>query len=147
MEYKRDEEVMFSAAMSYRDGGPWPRLGMPSSRGLRNPGLSMGVFGIMAVATGADDPVALDRVVAALGTLAIAAVCLFAFCRPTSLEREQWLWVAALAGVNVFLVTMHRKLWAQSVIALPVMVLLAAWWLRDRRWAAFTWGLLGSLVG
>jgi hypothetical protein len=42
---------------------------------------------------------------------------------------------------------LHRKIWPPSVAPLFCVLALIGWWHRERRWGAFTWGLVGVLTG
>lgn len=60
MEWKADEIWMYETARNVADGTqPWPWLGMTSSTGLQNPGLSVWVF--IALAYVAKTPVEMVR--------------------------------------------------------------------------------------
>src|SRR5437868_8153218 len=47
MEYKGDERWTFERTQHVPGVDPWPALGMPSSVGLLNPGLSLWVFVVL----------------------------------------------------------------------------------------------------
>lgn len=143
IEYKEDERWMTQRAVR----GPVPMIGMPSGAGLRNPGLSVWAFVGLARLTGADGPVELARRVQALNVLALAMVVLGALLLVRPEEREPWLWAGALAAVNPLAVLLHRKIWAQSLLPALSAAFVLAWMRRDRRAAAFLWGLVGALLG
>ncbi len=147
IEFKGDEQWTYREAGDAARGGPWPRLGMPSGAGPRNPGASVWVFILLSRATGPGDPPALARAVQLLNIAALLALVAFAVLLVPRGEREPWLWAAALAAVNPTAVLLQRKIWAQSVLPLLTLALLAGWWKRDRFWGAFLWGLLGAAVG
>src|SRR5262249_8844333 len=69
MEYKADEIYMFEQTQKASRDEPW--LGMESGVGLRNPGMSVWIFLLLAKVTGAEEPTALCRVVMVLNIGAI----------------------------------------------------------------------------
>jgi hypothetical protein len=148
MEWKGDEIWMYETARQVADGRlPWPWLGMTSSAGLQNPGMS--VWGFVALAYVAKTPVAMVRGVQLLNILALWLI--FGFCywrlaeKPQ--ERGMWLWGIALAAVSPLAILFSRKIWAQDLLPIFCVVLLIGHWLRDRRWGAFAWGLGGAAIG
>lgn len=147
IEYKFDEKWMFEAALKVRAGGPWPWVGMQSGAGLLNPGLSVWVFVALSWLLRVDDPTQLARGVQLLNVAAVALVALYGWKKVKPPERDVWLWAAALVAVNPVAVIYHRKIWAQCVLPLFCTAFLIAWLNRGKRWGAFTWGLLGALLG
>jgi hypothetical protein len=94
-----------------------------------------------------DHPVSLARVVQWLNVTAILLQVAFAWrCVPWP-DREYWLWSAALLCVNPLAVLFHRKIWPPSVLPIFIVAFLVAWWHRERRLAAFAWGLIGAVIG
>jgi hypothetical protein len=132
-EFKADEARMVDLVRSARATGELPWLGMPTSQGVRNPGMSVWPFVALSYLFGTDG-FGLTQSVRALNVLALAAAIAFGWWRLR--DREQQLWFAGvlLAAVNPLEVVLHRKLWAQSV--LPIVALLVLWlWLdRKRSW-------------
>lgn len=143
MEYKADEAAMFARSQS----GDLPATGLPSGAGIRNPGMSVWAFVVLARGLGIHDPLALARVVAVLGVLAVVALAVFALRWVPFGEREPWLWAVGLVAVNPLQVVFERKIWAQSLLPLLSMGMLAGWWRRDTRAGALAWGLLGAWLG
>ncbi|HUY88478.1 MAG TPA: hypothetical protein VMV10_07075 [Pirellulales bacterium] len=146
MEYKADEKWTFDQTQPSSDRSfPW--LGMPSSAGMDNPGMSVWVFMALGKLLGVDDPVSLARAVQWLNVAAILLQVAFAWrCVPWP-DREFWLWSAAFLCVNPLAVLFHRKIWPPSVLPIFIVALLIAWWFRQRPWAAFAWGLVGAAIG
>ena len=79
--------------------------------------------------------------------MALVTLYVFAMRVVTDAERATWLWAIALAAVSPVVVVMERKIWAQSVLPMFVAIFWIAWWRRDRAWGAFTWGVVGALLG
>jgi 4-amino-4-deoxy-L-arabinose transferase-like glycosyltransferase len=147
IEYKGDEVWTFEHARQLLSGEAWPWLGMPSSVGLPNPGLSLWVFGGLQLLFGAQSPPELARAVQLTNVAALVLLCVLALRLVPAAEREPWLWAVALAAVNPLTVLFHRKIWPPSVLPLFLVLLLAGWWRRERRGGALLWGLTGALIG
>ncbi|HXX67845.1 MAG TPA: hypothetical protein VEK07_11715 [Polyangiaceae bacterium] len=147
MEYKGDERWSFDRSQRVGSAEPWPALGMPSSVGLCNPGLSVWVFVVLARIFGAHHPVALDRAVVACDVSAFVLLFAFVVRGMPSHEGEPWLWGLALAAVNPIAVLLERKIWAQSVLPIFCAAFLIGWLRRDRWWGALSWGVVGALLG
>lgn len=142
--YLGDESWTFTHV---RDG-PWEPLGMPSSRGLRNPGMSLWVFMVLGKIGGVSTPAGLTRCVALLGLLGHALLLVI----PLRLvddegDRKTWLWAIILSVTNPILVFLERKIWAQSVLPIFMAGIILAWMRRDTRRGAFAWGMLGAVIG
>lgn len=147
MEYKADEAWTFEHARDADFGREVPWLGMESSVGLPNPGMSLWAFIGLQRLTGATEAPGLVRAVQVANCLALVLLVVFALrCVPPP-ERVVWLWAAALVAVNPLAVLFHRKLWPPCVLPLFTLVMLWGWWRRDRRSAAFIWGLVGACLG
>src|SRR5262249_35004334 len=147
IEYKGDEYWTFQRTQAVGRTEPFPWVGMPTSAGFVNPGMSAWVFLALGKLAAAQSPPDLARAVQGLNVRALVLLVGFALRVVPREEREFWLWGAALAAVNPVAVLFHRKIWPPSVLPLFTLVLLAGWWRRERRWGAFTWGLVGALVG
>jgi hypothetical protein len=147
IEYKADEEYTFLQTQAAGGPGSFPALGMPSSAGVRNPGLSVWVFILLAKLSAAHDPVRLAQAVQGLNVVALGLLVWFAYRVVPRREREPWLWAAALAAVCPLAVLFHRKIWPPSVLPVLSLLLLLGWWRRERRRGAFLWGVLGPLMG
>lgn len=147
MEYKSDEVWTFTHVQSFwKTYFPWP-IGMGSSAGVANAGMSLWVFIALSSFVPLDDPVALARAVALLNIVAILLLAIFALKVVEPAEREPWLWSVALVSVNHFAVLFSRKIWPPDVLAIFTLAMLWAWWYRQRWWGAFFWGLLGVMLG
>ncbi|HUO13180.1 MAG TPA: hypothetical protein VMU37_10545 [Caulobacteraceae bacterium] len=145
IEYKSDERGFFESAHAIAAGGPWPWIGFPSSVGAPASPLPNWIFALMARLFGAPTPPDLARCVQALNVVALGVFAGGAM-RMASPWRAAWLWAAALWAVNPVAVILERKIWNPSLLPLPVVLLIFAWLQRKRWWAAFGWGLLGSLI-
>ncbi len=146
IEWKTDERWTFDQAMAMLAGGPWPPIGMPSSVGSPNPGLSLwaltGLAGLVGAKTGPD----LARAVQLLNCLALLALTAFAFLVVRKEKREPWLWAVALWALNPVAMVYERKIWPPSILPLATIGLIWAWWYRRKPAAAFAWGALGALM-
>jgi hypothetical protein len=147
MEYKADEQWTYERATRIPSQEPWPLIGMTSSIGLPNPGLSVLLFVGLAKVRAIRSPVDLAASVAALNVAGLVLVFLFAAWFVGDEEREAWQWGGALAAVSPFAVLLQRKIWAQSALPLFSMLFLLGWWCRDRRWGALLWGFVGACLG
>ncbi len=146
MEYKADEVWTFEQTQP-DPRRPFPWLGMPTSMGMENPGMSVWIFMALSRVFRVDDPPSLARVVQALSIVAIGLQVLLAWRWAPRADREAWLWSAALLSVNPLAVLFHRKIWPPSVLPIFISLMLIAWWRRERRLGAFAWGLIGALIG
>lgn len=146
MEYKLDERWLFEHARALLDGGPWPWIGIASSMGPPNPGLSLWVFAGLGFAFGADSPPELARAVQLLNCAALIALVLFATTRRTGEMRERWLWAAALWAANPLALIFERKIWPPSVLPLAAIALIAAWWYRRQWIAGFLCAMIAALM-
>jgi hypothetical protein len=147
IEWKHDERFMFERSQHVGVDEPWSMLGMPSGVGLRNAGLSIWIFVGLARVLHVTTPSGLAMAVAALGVVALATTYLFAQRIIVERERPAWLWAIALAAVSPTAIMIERKIWAQSVLPVFVVLFWLGWWRRDRVWGAFTWGVVGALLG
>jgi hypothetical protein len=146
MEWKADEQIMFRRAQEVARTSRWPWTGMSSGVGTPNPGMSLWAFAALSRIASAERPEDLVRAVMIANTLSLVLLTAFATTRAAP-EREPWLWTVALAAVSPHQVQLHRKIWAQSILALPVVGFLWAWWARRTMAGAFAWGLLGIALG
>ena len=145
IEYKADEAWTYQHARSAGRTQQLSSVGMPSSAGPENPGLSLWAF--VPLAWAADSPTGLARGVAGLSVVSILLWIGFAVCCVGPSERETWLWAAALVSVNPLAVLHHRKIWPPCLLPLLIVLFLICWWHRRRRLPAFGWGVLGALIG
>ena len=72
IQYLSDEAWTFRHVQETREGGPWATLGMPSSRGIQNPGMSVWVFIVLGILGRVETPAGLTRAVAVLALIAHA---------------------------------------------------------------------------
>ena len=146
MEWKADEQRMFTWASAIGATEPWPEVGMASGVALPNPGLSVWLF--VPLARAASDPVALAQVVQVVNVLALIGFVLLGASRLID-ESARHIWFAGLAlmSVNPIAVVLSRKIWAQSLLPVFTVVTLAAHASRASWAGAFIWGLAGTLTG
>ncbi|HEY7297802.1 MAG TPA: hypothetical protein VH684_07690 [Xanthobacteraceae bacterium] len=146
IEYKSDEAWTFTHVQADRAGAPWPWTGLATSVGPPNPGFSLWVFVALARLFDVSTPPELARTVQILACVALIALVGFARWAIDEAHREPWYWAAALWAVNPLAIIFERKIWPPSVLLLPMIALVAAWWFRRNRACAFLWGLLGALM-
>lgn len=148
MEWKDDEIWMYETARRVVTGAqPWPTLGMVSSTGLHNPGLSVWCF--IVITAIAPTPIAMVQGVQVLNVLALWLTLGFTLWqipadRP---DRQIWLRGLALASVSPLAIVFSRKLWAQDLLPIFCVGLWSSHWFRRTGWGAFGWGLVGALIG
>lgn len=147
MEYKYDECWTFwqTQGLFGQNDSPW--LGLYTSTGIRNPGMSVWVFIALAKLVHATEPTELARAVQVCNVLALGLLAWFAVRVVPREQREPWLWAVALAAVNPLTVGFHRKIWPPSVLPLLMVIVLIGWWYRERRSGAFVWAALTILMG
>lgn len=146
--YLDDEAWTFERVMRAKAGGAWEPLGMPSSRGVKNAGMSVWVFVALGAIGGVATPEGLTRAVAVLAIVAHAlllGIPLLLLDREE--ERRPWVWAFMLAATNPILVFLERKIWAQSVLPIFDVALFVAWMRRERALGSFAWGLVGAVAG
>jgi hypothetical protein len=143
IEWKADEQWSYLHAAQMLRTGAWPAVGMPSSVGAPNPGLSLWVFAGLDRLFAVRSPPDLARAVALVN---IAALTLFTAFAMTRKNREPWLWAAALWAVNPVSIILERKIWPPSTLPLAAVALYWAWTLRRHWAAALLWGALGALM-
>lgn len=147
VEYKGDEAWTFNAVQSFWATHRWPAVGMPSSAGFPNAGLSLWLFIAISAVLPSIDPLALTRAVQLLNIVALLGLGAFAWRVVRAEEREPWLWALALVAVNPLAVLFSRKLWPPELLPLFVEAFLLGWWYRRRWWGALMWGAVGALLG
>lgn len=147
IEYKSDEKYMFEATQRIGVTESWPLLGMTSGPGIKNPGMSVWLFVVLAKITHASTPLELARAVQLLNILALLLLAFFGLRLLTEPERITWFWATAFAAVNPFAVLLQRKIWAQSTLPFFCLLFWIAWHYRHKRGGAFFWGLLGVCLG
>lgn len=147
MEYKYDESFTFWQTQGLYGQADSPWLGMYTSNGLRNPGMSVWVFIALAKIGHVTEPTDLARTVQVTNILALGLLTWFALRVVPREQREPWLWAVALVAVNPLTVTFHRKIWPPSVLPLLTAIMLIGWWYRERRSGALVWGLVATCMG
>ncbi len=145
MEYKSDEKAFFDNSQNWIEGKPWPLVGMNSSTGIPNPGLIYWSYIILAKATNAKTPLALNRSIRWLNIFVLLGFFIFIYMKFKKSEREQHLWAFAIMCVNPFQVLWDRKIW--SAIPIISLACLVGWWGLSKKSGAFLWGVMGALLG
>jgi hypothetical protein len=145
MEWKQDERWSYRMSQEVGRSRPWPAVGMPTSLGFPNPGLSVWIF--VPIGRIAVTPTAMARVIVSLNMIGLCgfAVAVRAYLPPQ--ERAPWLWGLALQAVSPYAIRLSRKIWPPSILT-PLLLLL---WISHRhrrsRWGAVAWGMIGALIG
>ena len=145
MEWKEDEKWMYNKAHEAADANQFPAVGMRSGGGIVNPGMSVGVYAIIAKFT--DDPLEMNWVVQIINVLSVLGFLLFAMLKVKEDEREIWLLGITLAAVSPLAVLFSRKIWAQDLLPILSFIIILSNSYRGKGWAAFVWGLTGALIG
>ncbi|MEY4578637.1 MAG: hypothetical protein RL701_3340 [Pseudomonadota bacterium] len=146
MEWKYDEKWMFAAALRIARGqDAWPWVGMPSGVSLRNPGLSIWPFALLA--RGSADPVVMAQAIQWLNVLGLWGLAAWVVRTWPRADRSLGLWSVALFAVSPLAVLFSRKIWAQDLL----IVLLVPWLWAQRKRTTFAgaalWGVFGALLG
>ena len=147
MEYKGDERWLFEKTQEFSKTGHIPTLGMKSSAGILNAGMSVWVFIILSKLFLFSDPPDLARAVQITNIVTILLLPVFIFSCIDRSEREPWFWSLALVCVNPLSVLFHRKIWSPSVFPIFTLTMFFGWWCRSSPWGAFLWGLTGACLG
>src|SRR6188474_2390623 len=146
MEWKADEQRMFTWARAIGVTEPWPQIGMASGVAVPNPGLSVWIF--VPLARVAGDPVVLAQIVQFGNVAALLGFAIFGGSRAfTAPARQLWFAGLALMSVNPIAIVLARKIWAQSLLPVFSVAMLAAHAGRSSWAGAFIWGLVGVLTG
>jgi hypothetical protein len=132
-EFKADEARMVDLVRDARNAGALPWLGMATSQGVRNPGLSVWPFVALSYVFGSDG-FGLTQSVRVLNVLALAGAIAFAWWRLRGSDQQLWLAGVLLAAVSPMEVVLQRKLWAQSILPVFALLLLWLWIDRKRSW-------------
>ena len=132
-EFKADEARMVDLVRDARATGDLPWLGMATSQGVRNPGMSVWPFVALSYVFGAD-AFGLTQSVRVLSALALIAATAFAWWRLRGDDQRIWLAGVLLAAVNPMEIVLQRKLWAQSILPIFALLLLWLWMDRKRSW-------------
>ncbi len=145
MEWKKDERWTYRMSQEVGRTQPWPSLGMPTSLGFPNPGLSVWIF--IAIGRIVHTPTDLVRTVVLLNMVGLIGFAAAVRAYLPFREQEPWLWGLAVQSVSPYAIRMSRKVWPPSILT-PLLLLL---WIshrhRQARWGAFAWGLVGALIG
>ena len=145
-EFKADEARMVDLVRDARAAGELPWLGMATSQGVRNPGMSVWPFVALSYVFGSDG-FGLTLSVRVLNVLALVAAIAFGWWRLRGHDQQLWLAGVLLAAVNPMEVVLQRKLWAQSVLPIVAVLMLWLWMDRKRSWRhAAGLGAVGAVI-
>lgn len=145
MEWKYDEWWMYTHAMLAPLEGTWQSVGMKSGAGIINPGLSVWVFSLMGYLV--ETPLGMARGVQILNVIALLGFIYFAKKSLKGEEQQQWYWALALLAANPLYILFSRKIWAQDVLPIFCLLFIVGHFYRQKKWGAFTWGLVGAMLG
>jgi len=146
MEWKYDEQFMQRRALAMARGGIWPAVGMPSGAGgLRNPGLSIWAFGILARID--SSPLGLVASVMVLNVLALILFLFWTLRVPPIEERPLWWWALSFWSLSSLPVLFSRKIWSQCLLPFFTVLILWCWAFRSKKRGALLGGLLLALLG
>ncbi len=130
---------------------PFPSLGMRSGAGgLVNPGLSIWAFSAPAHLLGLQNPMDLARFVGVMSVVAMLLMGIYVWFQSslTSLEKQAWLWGIVLTLANPLMLLYSRKIWAQSLLPLFLVILLIAWMERRRHFLfVVLYAVMAVLIG
>jgi hypothetical protein len=145
MEWKPDERWSYQMSQEVGRMRPWPWVGMPTSLGFQNPGLSVWTF--VAIGRMATTPTSMARAVALLNIVGLLGFAAAVRAYLPVREREPWIWGLALQAVSPFAIRLSRKIWPPSTLTPFLLLLWISHQHRQVRWGAFAWGLVGALIG
>jgi len=145
MEWKDDERWSYRMSQEVGRTRPWPSVGMPTSLEFPNPGLSVWVF--VPIGRVANTPTSMARVVVLLNMIGLLGFAGAVRAFLPSREREPWVWGLALQAVSPYAIRLSRKIWPPSLLTPCLLLLWISHRHRQARWGAFTWGLVGALIG
>ena len=146
IEYKSDEAQTFAITESYFTTHEWPTVGIMSSQGLPNSGLSLWQMTAIEAFVPAD-PQSVTRAIEVINCASLLLLALFIWRCVDAREKEAWGWGLALISVNPLAVLFSRKIWELDLFPPYVLGVLLGWWYRDRWWGALLWGFTGALLG
>ena len=147
MEYKGDEAWTFAHVEQFWHAYRLEPVGMMSSAGFPNAGMSLWAFLAISSILPVIDPLALARAVQVSNVAAIFLLAVFVQKGVDRAEREPWLWSIALVSVSPLAVIFSRKIWPPDILPMFTMTMLIGWWYRGRWWGGFLWGLVGAILG
>jgi hypothetical protein len=147
IEYKADEDFTMYLTMEAGQSEPVPAVGMHSSVGIPNFGLSIWLFIALGRLFAVRTPPDLSRAVALCSILALVLYPWFIRKLVPEREREAWYWGVVLMALNPLSLLLQRKIWPQSLLPLLTMAVLAGWLRRHRPIGAFVFGVFGALLG
>jgi hypothetical protein len=145
IEWKQDEQWTYLMSQEVGRTRPWPWVGMRTSLGFPNPGLSVWIF--VPIGRIASTPTSMARIILFINMIALIgfAAAVRRYLPPT--QREPWIWGLALQAVSPFAIRLSRKIWPPSILTLLLLLLWISHRRRESRWGAVTWGLAGALIG
>jgi hypothetical protein len=144
MEWKSDEQNLTQMAVKAVVENKFPTVGIPSSQGVPNPGLSVWLIALFARVS--SDPIFIVSVIQWLNVLTLWGFFLFALFNFKGEERAFWLLGLALFSVSPLPVLYSRKIWQQCLIPPFTLALFIGHSHRIKNWGSFLWGLSGIMI-
>jgi hypothetical protein len=105
------------------------------------------VFVALGWVSGSRTPPELARAVQVLNVAALLALIGFALVAIPRAQLQPWLWAAALWAVNPLAIMLERKIWAQSVLPIFTVAMIATWQYRSRWIGSFLFAAAVVLAG
>ena len=124
MEWKHDERWTYQMSQEVGRSRPWPAVGMPTSLGFSNPGLSLWIF--VPIGRMAGTPTSMARAIVFLNMIGLVGFACAVRAYLPAQEREPWIWGLSLHAVSPFAIRLSRKIWPPSILT-PLLLLL---WMR-----------------
>ena len=144
MEWKGDEMVMVQFAQDAAKQNFWRAVGMDSSAGIPNPGLSLWLFSLVAHID--SSPLFLNRFVQVLNILAILGFFyFFAYKEKTYHKRFLWFSALALFSVSPLPIMYSRKIWAQDLLPFFMFFIFLSYFKKKDFFLGLSLALIGQI--
>jgi len=146
MPFEMDQKWTMQRVMNWGVSEPFPWIGMRSSVGVPNPGLSVwGFIGLGALF--GSHPIGVATGVIFLNFFSLLILFIYAFKKTKGLEQNLWMWLISFNCVNPFSFHFNRNIWAQSLLPFLGTLVLLSWLHRSKKSASFLLGLAGFSMG
>lgn len=121
-------------------------VGPGSGSGTSFPGFAVWLFRGLAWIGGVMSPPDLARMAALCSIAALVVASFIALRLVPPGQSRVWLWAVALWAVNPMAVIFERRIAPQSLLPLLTILLIVAWFRRERPWGSALFGLLTVLM-